>query len=181
MKKIICRYKLGFIPLITLFCSVNAQSTKFNTELNTYTKEIAVNNKTNKPSSAYEISNPGVSSKALKNFNKSFKDAINTTWFEIKEGYMAKFTRDDIETKVFYDRRGGWIGSVRNYQEDKLPKHVRHQVKSNYYDYNIFLVQEVTVGNTTAYLVKVEDKNSIKIIRVIDGEMDEYQAFQKSK
>jgi len=52
-------------------------------------------------------------------------------------------------------------------------------VKSNYYDYSIFLVQEVKVGDKTAYLVKIEDEKSFKTIRVVDGEMDEYESYKK--
>jgi hypothetical protein len=96
-----------------------------------------------------------MSTKALKNFSKTFKDADNAAWEETGDGLKAEFTKDGIETNVFFDRKGRWIANVRNYQEDKLPKEIRHQVKSVYYDYNIFYVQEITVGDKMAYLVKI--------------------------
>lgn len=181
MKKQFSLYKLGIIPLITLCLSVNAQTTAFNANPNnSASKEVAFDN-TNDNESPNYIGNSRVSTKAVKNFSKAFKTTVNATWFETNDGFMAKFKKDDIETKVFYDTKGRWIGNVRNYQEKDLPKEIRHMVKSKYYDYNIFLVQEVTVGDNMAYLVKIEDKTSLKTIRIVDGEMEEYEAFEKSK
>ena len=182
MKKQFFLYKLGIIPLITLCCSVNAQKTGFNANLNTpSSKEVALNDNTNDKELPHYIGNSSLSTKALKDFTKTFKEAGNATWFDTNDGFMAKFSKEDVETKVFYDRKGRWIANVRNYQENKLPQEIRRMVKSTYYDYSIFLVQEITVGDKTAYLVKIEDKNSIKTIRIVDGEMDEYEAFEKSK
>ena len=143
-------------------------------------KEVVLDHTTDKESPNY-IGSSRLSTKAVKNFNKTFKATANASWSETSDGFVAKFKKNDIETKVFYDVKGRWIGNVRNYQEKDLPREIRHRVKSNYYDYNIYLVQEVTVGDNTAYLVKIEDKTSIKTIRIVDGEMDEYEAFQKPK
>ena len=181
MKKQFFLYKLAVIPLIIVCCSINAQTTRFNANLNTSSsKEVALNDDANDKELPAFNSNPGLSTKALKNFNKAFKEA-DATWSETGDGFKAQFTKDDIETKVFYDLKGRWIANVRAYQEDKLPKDIRHRIKSIYYDYNIFYVQEVTVRDKTAYLVKLEDKNSFKTIRITDDEMDEYQTIKKSK
>ncbi|MEP7377070.1 MAG: hypothetical protein ABI675_26960 [Chitinophagaceae bacterium] len=179
MKKQFSLYKLGVIPLIILCCSVNAQTTGLNANLNTSSsKEVAMNDDKELPAfSSYSA----FTAKAVKNFSKNFKDADNAGWAATIDGYKAEFTKEGIETKVFYNRKGQWVASVRNYFEDKLPRDIRHQVKSKYYDYNIFYVQEITVGEKMTYLVKIEDKDSIKTIRLADGEMEEYLAFEKSK
>jgi len=182
MKKQFSFYKLGIIPLIILCCSVNAQTKNLNANLNSpSSKEVALDDNTKERDLSASNNNSTMSTKALKNFSKTFKDADNAAWEETGDGLKAEFTKDGIETNVFFDRKGRWIANVRNYQEDKLPKEIRHQVKSVYYDYNIFYVQEITVGDKMAYLVKMEDKSSVKTIRVVDGEMDEYLAFEKSK
>jgi hypothetical protein len=182
MKKQFFLYKLGVIPLIILCCSVNAQTNRLNANLNTSSsKEVALNDNTKDKELPRFNNHSGPGAKALKNFSKTFKGADNAAWSQTGDGLKAEFTKDDIETKVFYDRKGRWIANVSGYQEDKLPKDIRHRVKSSYYDYSIFYVQEITAGDKTAFLVKIEDKNSIKTIRISDGEMDEYQAFEKSK
>src|SRR5687767_2892082 len=179
MKKLFFRYTTGFIPFIALFSSVYAQNSKFGTELNSpASKEVAYTN-TAKEGTAPAFA--GISTKAVKNFTKTYKNADNANWFVIKDGYLAQFKQDGITTKVFYNPKGRWIGNLRCYFEDKLPRDIRHLVKSHYYDYNIFYVQEVTVGNATVYLVKIEDKTSLKTIRVQDGEMNETEVLKKSR
>jgi hypothetical protein len=140
MKKQFSLYKLGVIPLIILCSSVNAQTTGLNANLNaSSSKEVAMNDDKELP--AFN-SHSAFSTKAFKNFSKTFKDADNTEWVETADGFKAEFTKEDIQTKVFYNRKGKWIASVRNYQEDKLPGDIRHRVKSNYYDYSIFYIQK---------------------------------------
>jgi hypothetical protein len=179
MKKLFFRYTTGFIPFIAFFSGAYAQNSKFNTELNSpASKEVAYTN------TAKERTAPvfeGISTKAVKNFTKTYKNADNANWFVIKDGYLAEFKQDGITTKVYYDPKGRWVGNLRSYFEDKLPRDIRHRVKSHYYDYNIYYVQEITVGNATVYLVKIEDKTFSKTIRVQDDEMNEAEAFTKSK
>jgi hypothetical protein len=179
MKKQFFRYTAGFIPFIALFSCASAQSNKSSPELNNPTsKEVAYTNTANGRDVPGTIN---INAKALKNFSKTYKKASAAGWFVIKDGYLAQFKQDGITTKVFYDAKGRWVGNLRCYFEDKLPRDIRHRVKSHYYDYNIYYVQELTVGNATVYLVKIEDKTSFKTIRVQDGEMTEAEAFTKSK
>jgi hypothetical protein len=181
MKRQFFLYKLGIVPLITLVCSVNAQTKMFNGNLNTSTsKEVVVNEKASDSEMPAFASNSAMSTKAVKNFNKTFKEARNASWSETLDGLKAEFMNENVTTKVYYDTKGRWMASVRAYDEANLPRDIRHTVKSTYYDYDILHVQEITAGNKTAYLVKIEDETSIKTIRVTDDQMDEYIAFQKS-
>ena len=182
MKKLFFRYTTGFILFIALFSCAYAQSNKSSKASdNPPSKEVPYDYKAKLIDMPSAPGTTPVSTKAVKDFTKNFKNADNVGWFPIKDGYLAEFKQDGIKTKVYYDRKGRWIGNIRFYLEDKLPHDIRHQVKSHYYDYNIYYVQEVTVGEKLAYLVKIEDKTSMKTIRVMDGEMTEMDAFQKSK
>jgi hypothetical protein len=177
MKKLFFRYTTGFIPFIALVSCAYAQSSTITTDLNPSSKEVAYNN----PSAARGATTVSISTKAVKDFAKTFKKAGNASWFVIPDGYVAEFNQDGIETKVYYDRKGRWVGNLRSFLEDKMPRDIRHRVKSHYYDYTIYYVQEVTVADKIAYLVKIEDKTSMKTIRILDGEMEEIEAFEKSK
>jgi hypothetical protein len=184
MKKLFFRYTTGFIPLVAMFSCAFAQNSKFGSEpINPASKEVAYENDAK---ARNLIANPGnaavsINSKAVKDFTKTYKNAGDARWFVITDGFLAEFNQDGIKTKVFYDRKGRCAGSLRSYQEDQMPRDIRHQVKSHYYDFNIYYVQEVTVADKIAYLVKIEDKTSLKTIRVLDGEMTEIEAFEKSK
>jgi len=180
MKKTFFRYLSGCIPLIALFTSAYAQKADLGMSTKEVPSKIYVFDEM-KAEGAVLITNiADINARALKQFSKAFKSAANASWYETKEGgFVAKFRQDGIETRANYDHKGNWTGTIRTYTEENLPKEVRHMVKSNYYDYNIFLVQEVTVGNITAYLVKIEDATTLKTIRVIDGEMDVYESYKK--
>jgi len=120
----------------------------------------------------------GVSAKAGINFTKAYKNATDVMWYPLKDRrLMVRFFDNGIQTKVFYNMKGNKDAMIRYYTEDKLPNEVRRQVKSIYYDFNIFMVIEVTVGKQIAYLVKIEDKTCTKTIRVMNGEADVIEEF----
>ena len=120
-----------------------------------------------------------VNTKAERNFTKTYKNPTDIMWYHLNDKrLMVRFFDNDIQTKIFYNRNGNNVAMIRYYTEDKLPNEVRHPVKSTYYDFNIFLVTEVTVGNKIAYLVKIKDKTCTKTIRVMNGEMDVIEEFE---
>jgi hypothetical protein len=177
MKKLFFRYILGIIPVIAFFNGTYAQNSLLTPEaINSTSKEVAYADKTD-----IRTEPASVNMKALKDFNKTFKEVDDANWFKTKEGFIAQFKKDGISTRVDYNRKGRFLAMIRYYDENKLPKDVRHLVRSNYYDYKINLVIEVTYDNITAYLVKIEDEKTTKTIRVIDGEWEVYEDFQKSK
>jgi len=179
MKKTFLRYLTGFIPLIALFSSAYAQNGDFSFSSTKAKPGKFVFNEATAEQGLSDINIAEINARALKEFSKTFKSAANATWYEIKGGFIAKFEKDGITTRVDYDRKGRWVATLRIYAEANLPRDVRHLVKSTYYDYSISLVQEVTVGDKTAYLVKIEDADTLKTIRVVDGEMDVYEDYKK--
>ena len=123
-----------------------------------------------------------ISLKAVKNFKKSYKMVSNENWFKAPDGFNARFTLNGIDNHIYYDKKGRWAGSLKVYAEDKLDRKIRDIVKREYYDYKITSIDEVeTVGTygIPAYIVHLEDSNSIKLIRVMDGEMAVYKEFKK--
>lgn len=182
MKRLIFCYTTGLILFIALFNCTYAQSGKSNSGLsNSLTTDMVYNNKpkikeTPVTQGATTIS---ISTKAVKDFTKSYKNIDNAGWFIIKDGYVAEFKKNGIKTKVYYNRKGTWIGNVRSYLEDNLPRNIRHHVKSSYYDYKINYIQEIAVDRNLVYLVKIEDDTFFKTIRIQDGEMDEFEVVKK--
>src|SRR5215210_3710356 len=123
-----------------------------------------------------------ISLKAVRNFKKSYKMVNNENWFKAPDGFNARFTLNGINNMLYYDKKGRWVGSLKVYAEDKLDRKIRDIVKREYYDYKITFIDEVeTVGTfgIPAYIVHIEDSNSIKLIRVMDGAMDVYKEFSK--
>jgi hypothetical protein len=123
-----------------------------------------------------------INPKAVKNFTRTYKDVRTETWIQTQTGFAARFNDDGIRHTILYDNHGNWIGVVKNYTEEKLPKEVRNMVKSKYFDYSIFYVDEVESVDSDGiptYVVHIEDKTSFKLIRVYDGQMEAWKEYLK--
>ena len=139
MKKQLLRFVSGFIPALALFSQVNAQVAKASFEFNL--KEAISTEALSYAAAINEPNTANVNTRALKDFTKSFKGAENVSWSEMKDGFLASFKDGGVETKAYYDQKGRWTATIRTYKENKLPKDVRKQVKSTYYDYIIKRIQ----------------------------------------
>jgi hypothetical protein len=115
-----------------------------------------------------------VNEDALKNFHKEFPAAVNVSWYPVIDGYIASFTETAAETKVAYDKKGRLHHILSFYGEEKLPRDVRHMVKSTYYDHAIMKVAEIHFNNPdeqAIYIVYIQDKKGVKILTVSDYEI----------
>jgi hypothetical protein len=113
-----------------------------------------------------------VNKKALKDFDKSFRNVANVKWYTVSDGFFASFYVNGIETKVAYDKKGNWHCTVRILEESQLPFEVRDGVKRMYYDSKILVCYEIKHTDGVAYIVKTEDNKSLKTLRVINGEVE---------
>ena len=142
----------------------------------------------------YKMSNSGISdnsnaanvnlvnAKALKNFRKLY-NANNEKWFLQADCIVACYELDNISHSIYFDKKGNWAGSLKNYQEDKMPKDIRKMIKQEYYDYKILLVQEISTfpsPSTPAYIVTMQGDKDVKLIRILDDKMDVYKEFKRS-
>ncbi|PWT96340.1 MAG: hypothetical protein C5B52_16000 [Bacteroidetes bacterium] len=116
--------------------------------------------------------------RALKDFNRNNKTAPAAQWRQIQDGFIAEFTQDGIQSRTAYDKKGNFVYTIKTYGEKDLPKEVRKQVKSTYYDFSITQVEEVHASDKVAYLVHIQDGNAWKIIRVTEDDMDVYKEGQ---
>ena len=136
---------------------------------------------TNSPDGSGSVFLNEISTKAVRNFIRNYKNVSDVQWFRFDKGFsVAYFTMDGIRTRVFYDKKGNCEGMIRDYFEDQLPLEIRHLVKSTYYDFSIYLINEVTINRTTAYIVKIQNKTSLKTIVVVNDEMVIMEEYTKS-
>jgi hypothetical protein len=121
-----------------------------------------------------------VNIKAVQHFMKTYKAAANVRWRKTDKGYRVYFTADDIQFRIFYSKKGLPVSVIRYYGEDKLPRDVRHLVKSHYYDYSIVSVAEVNHRGMMAYMVKMKNNSSWKTVKVSNNEMEVTEEFKKA-
>ena len=127
--------------------------------------------------------NPTISPRAVRNFINTYKNVTDVSWSEVKDGFAARFNSDDIRNTVFYDKKGSWVSSIKLYHEEKMPRDIRHIVKSTYYDYNIIYTQEIETPDSNegpTYIICLDDKSNIKLVRVHAGEMSVWKEYTKA-
>lgn len=146
-----------------------------------YSQDVAMNNKTKEKPINIPGNNdqPGginyvkeVNSKVLRSFYKTYGEIPDAKWSKTEIGFAVTFKKDGLLNNVFYKTNGAVEYKIKYYFEGQLPAEVRHLVKSNFYDYSVTLVSEVTKDNATGYFVKIENKSAIKTIRVIGEEYE---------
>ena len=109
-------------------------------------------------------------------------EMFNEKWFQVEEGFVAMFNLHDIDYQVAYDKKGNSLRTIRTYDETKMSQDLRHLVKSNYYDYEINLVQEVERPNSpTIFAIQLLGKIKVINLSVCDGVMEILQEFNKSE
>jgi hypothetical protein len=121
--------------------------------------------------------------KAVKRFTKQYREK-DARWTEESDCWVAAFSRDGIHYSIYYDKRGNWVGSVKSYGEDNLPKDLRDEIRREYFDYNIYTVKELeTMQNMDApsYLVTLENAKSVKQVMISENKMSIYREFIKTK
>lgn len=122
-----------------------------------------------------------VSSKAIKHFNKTFKNVADEKWYEMPDGYRANFTQKDIRCRLDYDKNGTWMHTIKYYDEKKLPVEVRRVVVSSYLDYSIRTVEEIEAPHDVKfYVIHLEGEKDWINIKVSDNEITELEKIKKS-
>jgi hypothetical protein len=133
-------------------------------------------NVTSAPS--YSTNVAELNSKIGKNFSKNFKNPEDVRINKFKDFTYIYCVTNGVTNRIRYDRKGNWDYTIRYYQENLLPKEIRKQVRSTYYDFNIEGVTEVSVGDKTAYLVRIKSADLWKTVKIVDDEMIETESYQ---
>jgi hypothetical protein len=185
MKKTLIALSFGFTSILALGNCVHAQNSvspvAFNDSKNFKT---SIRNLAALESPAfmgtYIPDANTINAKAVKDFNVRFNHSSNAMWFSDRNGFVSYFVQNGYGNRAYYDKKGRWQYSLIFYGEDKLPRDIRTIVRSTYFDLAITLVEEVQTTEGMVYIVHLEDKSSIKLVKVNkEGEMETMQDLIK--
>ncbi len=166
------------LAIILITAMVNSASAQGNSQSQ---KMIIESPSANSAVTANAITSTDVNSKAVKDFQKSYKNAASAIWYPNGKGFTVRFHENGTKTSVDYDKKGNWKSTVSYYGEDKMTKDLRKQIKSTYYDYTINQVIEIHTLDGSGFIVQLEDEKTFLNIRVVDGTMDVYETIHKQK
>jgi hypothetical protein len=120
--------------------------------------------------------------KAVRDFVSRFHDVDNATWHKSGRHFIAVFTRDSTQTRAVYNSMGHLEYIMKYYEEPKLKRDIRAIVKSTYYDYKIFIIQEIEKPDEQpVYIVNLQGETDWKKVKVYNGEMEVLESFKKGK
>src|SRR5687767_5117944 len=162
MKKSIVSVAIACIALFSTVSTVSAQSS-----------DIAFTS----PVAGKRIASPN--HQADKNFRKSFKNVLVKSWGQKEDGYRVRFNDRNVQFMVDYDKKGRWTNTIKIYDENNLTKEIANMVQTTFLGYSIVQAMEIQTPKVTVYLVKIENKDSLKTIRVINGETDIFEEYRK--
>jgi hypothetical protein len=131
---------------------------------------------------SFAWSGPDVQKLLQQSFEQSFPNAEHVTWSDDPNGYTVSFTVKSILTRLSYDKKGRFTGSLRNYSEQMLPFYITNMLKQKYPDDKIFGVTEITSSDDINYFVKLEGaKNWITVRIDNDGNSMVVEKYRKQK
>jgi len=109
--------------------------------------------------------------KAVRHFNKRYNGQA-ARWYESQNELIAKFSADSIRTVVGYAKQGRWLYTIKHYGESQMPVDLRHIIRSEYYDFQIQLINEVVVPQHKGeiYLVHLVNRDGEHRIIRYSGE-----------
>jgi hypothetical protein len=177
MKKILSAFAL--FTLTQNVFSQNSQPIVLELKQKTSTTFYNNNNKDSQTRQTFYLNNINI--KALRDFKQSYKTVSDEEWYETPDGFEARFTLDNADFKVDYNKRGNWLATSRTYDEKEMAKDIRARVKMIYFDYTIKWIEEIEVPHHTTYFVHLEGTTELINLIVSDEDMDVYQKFDKSK
>lgn len=121
-----------------------------------------------------------ISTRAFKDFQARFEHIDNAVWYSDKNGFEAYFVLDGLGNRVFYNKKGNWIYSIIWYDPYKLPLDLRASINTTYWDMTIRMVEEVQNSEGKEYVVMLESKSNIKVIKINpEGEVKILQDLSK--
>lgn len=115
-----------------------------------------------------------INPKAVDHFSRHFDAPDSATWMKVSDGYLAKFRSGNIETRVYYSQSGKFLGTLKGYLADILPKDVFMNVYSKYPDFDVVYVEEAVVvqlPGVKTYFVQMQRGTEIKVLRICEDEI----------
>jgi hypothetical protein len=119
--------------------------------------------------------------KMHQHFITHFKNATNIAIFPYAKSTVIYCMVNGIRNNILYTNKGKLEHTVRYYEAKFLPEQISSTIEEGFPGYQMTNVAEVTANGQTAHLVNIENKKTFKTIRVLDGNCDVYEDYNKQQ
>jgi len=118
-----------------------------------------------------------VSKDVLSAFNKEFNGAKEVRWTTGSDFYKAIFVLNDQYITAFYKKEGEFLGMTRNISSLNLPLKLQAKIRSDYAEFWISDLFELSDNDGTHYYITVENADSKVLLKSSDN--TEWNIFKK--
>ena len=118
-----------------------------------------------------------VSKDVISSFNKEFNGAKEVRWTTATDFYKADFILNDQYITAFYNKDGEFLGMTRNISSLNLPLKLQSKIRSEYNDYWITDLFELSDNDGTHYYITVENADSKVLLKSSDN--TDWNIFKK--
>ena len=121
--------------------------------------------------------------RAARDFEKYF-EGRSVRWLQYGDTLVARFNADSATVFLGYGKNGRRLYTVRSYSEKFLPRPVRHDVRTQFYDYRINLIYEVQIApfRTKSYVIYIsDDQHNVKVVRWSDAGLEMVKDSKRQK
>jgi hypothetical protein len=118
-----------------------------------------------------------VSKDVLNSFNKEFNGAKEVRWTTGSDFYKAVFVLNDQYITAFYNKDGEFLGMTRNISSLNLPLKLQSKIRSDFAEYWISDLFELSDNNGTHYYITVENADSKLLLKSSDN--TDWNIFKK--
>jgi hypothetical protein len=119
-----------------------------------------------------------VRSKVVSTFLQLFDDPSDVQWNLNENQYLASFKNKDHLYKALFSVGGDWLYSIQYGTQEDLPRDVYRMVKATYIDHNISVVIEVKALQAQTWIVNLENKDNLVLVKIVDGQLEELQRYK---
>lgn len=117
-------------------------------------------------------------SKLVQRFNETFPNAKNVKWVDDNAGFFVSFSQNGNYNKVFYNKQGNFVYSLKYFSGDALPVNIIMTLNEKYDAAKIIGATELTTENNTVYSVKLSKGDKLYCLDILaDGTVLKEESF----
>jgi hypothetical protein len=113
-------------------------------------------------------------------FEQKFPDALDAQWYRMSKKYFVRFMMTDQQNSALLKKNGQLVYHISYGFEKDLPSDVRMIVRTHYPDFSISKAITVEEQDRKIWVVNLQDKKKLILVRIEDGELEEVGNYNKT-